>query len=362
MLNALNDYEAFVDQKSKEEQVRLGLLARLPKGWTGKEIMTTDFPPPRWAVVDLIPTGAILLSGVFKSGKSWMMLQLADVVSRGRPFLGHATNQGTVLYLALEDGPARIQRRASMMGITLAENVHIYTSWTPGPDALAALDAWIKETPVRLVIIDTLSRWPDENHDSDVWRRDTSRIAGLKTIADRYDCSILIVHHRSKASREDLHQSVAGTNALQGAADGSLVLDRKRGEDTAKLAILGRDIPEGEVALEFSQESCTWEALDIDPAEIGLTPEGREIMEKLRRFGGRAHTHEIAIAIGKKDDNTSHQLENLESRGLIAKSGYGEWSVKNTVQSVQSIQSESETLNTLNASLNRNVLRDKELL
>ncbi len=305
--------------------------------------MATEFPPPRWAVVDLVPTGAILLSGVFKSGKSWMMLQLADAVSRGRSFLGRATNQGTVLYLALEDGPARIQRRASMMGITLTENVHIYTSWTPGPDALASLDAWLRATPARLVIIDTLSRWPDENRDSDVWRRDTNRIAGLKTIADRYDCTVLIVHHRSKASREDLHQSVAGTNALQGAADGSLVLDRKRKENTAKLAILGRDIPEGEVALEFLPESCTWKALNIDPRELELKVERKRILDAIRSLGGTARTAQIAERSGKSKSTVSEHLGKLLADGYVHSVGNGVYSITTeTAESTERDNSEPQ--------------------
>jgi len=230
------------DQDHKES-----LLSRLPKSWNGQELMTTVFPPMKWSVANLIPTGAILLSGVFKVGKSWMMLQLADCVAHGKPFLGHETNPGAVLYLALEDGPARIQHRASIMGIVLSETVHVFNSWLPGADGLAALDAWLEETPARLVIVDTLSRWQDDFHGSDIWARDTKRIADLKAIADLHDCTVLIVHHRSKASREDIHQSVAGTNALQGAADGSIILDKKRNENTGKLSIIGRDIPESEL-------------------------------------------------------------------------------------------------------------------
>ena len=337
------EFEKKLEQGKVDEQRRIKLLEQLPKGWTGKEIMTTEFPPPRWAVIDLIPTGAILLSGVFKSGKSWMMLQLADAVSRGRPFLGHATNQGTVLYLALEDGPARIQRRASVMGITLAENVYVYTSWTPGLDALASLDAWLKEAPARLVIIDTLSRWPDENRDSDVWRRDTNRIAGLKTIADRYDCTVLIVHHRSKATREDLHQSVAGTNALQGAADGSIVLDRKRGENTAKLAITGRDIPEGEIALEFQPESCTWKALDIDPDELELNVQRKRVLDAIRKLGGTAQTGQIAEILGRSKSTVSELLKKLLRDGYVRSMGSGVYSI--TTETAESTERDSLELN-----------------
>ena len=330
---------AKIAKAEDEAEARKALLKRLPKGWTGREIMTTEFPPTRWAVNDLIPTGAILLSGIYKVGKSWLMLQLADCVSRGKPFLGHEANSGAVLYLALEDGPARIQRRAAKMGIVLAENVHVFNAWLPGNDGINSLSAWLSENPARLVIIDTLSRWQDDFHGSDVWARDTKRIADLKAIADLHDCTVLIVHHRSKATREDIHQSVAGTNALQGAADGSLILDKKRGENTAKLSILGRDIPEGEQALEFLPESCTWKALDIDPSELMLNQERKAILDALREMGGTAKPGQIAERLGKERSNIGHLMAKMAEAEILVSVATGTYTLRKPIPTSPTIPS-----------------------
>lgn len=361
-------HDSFLEQiepAAKKHELQEKLMAKLPKGWNGRELMTTIFPSTRWAVKNLIPTGAILLSGTFKIGKSWMMLQLTDCVSRGKPFLGHETNPGAVLYLALEDGPARIQRRAGTMGITLAENVHVFNAWLPGNDGLLSLDAWLESHPVRLIIIDTLSRWQDDFHGSDIWMRDTKRIADLKGIADLHDTTVLIVHHRSKAARDDIHQSVAGTNALQGAADGSLILDKKRSENTGKLSILGRDIPEAELAIEFIPESCTWKALDIDLSELTLNAERRLIIEMIRELGGKARTHQIAQKCDKSDSAVSLILKKLTASGLIISTGYGEYCLLNTVKSTKSAKSEqdgsSTTLSTSSTSSSISSECDTEL-
>lgn len=325
--------ETSILRASKVQERKDDLLLRLPKGWTGREIMTTAFPPPRWSVIDLIPTGAILLSGIFKVGKSWLMLQLADCVSRGKPFLSRETNQGAVLYLALEDGPARIQRRAATMGIVLAENVNVFTTWPAGADGINSLDAWLEKNPVRLVIIDTLSRWQDDYHGNDIWARDTKRIADLKAVADLHDCTVLVVHHRSKQARDDIHQSVAGTNALQGAADGSLILDKKRNENTAKLSIVGRDIPEVELALEFSPNSCTWAALDIDPSILALNAERRAILDAIRELGGTARPGQLAERLGKKQPNISQLCRKLVEDGALVSHAYGVYALLNTTHS-----------------------------
>jgi DNA-binding transcriptional ArsR family regulator len=307
------------------------LLSKLPKAWSGREIMTTDFPPPKMSVVGLIPTGAVLLSGTFKIGKSWMILQLMNCVSRGEDFLGHAVCKGPVVYLALEDGPGRIKDRAARMGVTLSEDVTVFNSWLSGEDGIASLDAWLEEHPTRLVAIDTLSRWQDDFRGSDIWARDTKRIADLKGIADRHECTILIVHHRSKANREDIHQSVAGTNALQGAADASIILEKNRKELKGKLSVVGRDIAESELAIEFNPNSCTWIATDEDPDEALLTGERQTILDAIRKNGGTATTGAIAQAIGKSDKAVSRLLTKLKDDGQIVSVKYATYSLVSQV-------------------------------
>lgn len=315
------------------------LLARLPKGWTGQEIMMTDFPPVKMSVVGLIPAGAVLLSGVFKIGKSFLVLQLMNCIARGEPFLGHGVAQGRVVYIALEDGPARIKERAARMGIVLPDEVTVFNTWLPGEDGLEALDAWLEKHPSRLVAIDTLSRWQDDFRGSDIWARDTKRIADLKLIADRHECSILIVHHRSKANRDDIHQSVAGTNALQGAADCSIILEKNRKEVMGKLSVVGRDIAEAELAIEFDPATCTWRATGADPDEALLTPERQGILNAIRELGGSANTHQIAEKYGKSNSTVSEILGKLVRAGLIVSVGYGKYSVL-TTESPETAESE----------------------
>jgi predicted regulator of amino acid metabolism with ACT domain len=238
------------------------------------------------------------------------------------------------------------------MGIALAENVHIFNAWLPGNDGLQSLDAWLENHPVRLIIIDTLSRWQDDFHGSDIWMRDTKRIADLKAIADLLDSTVLIVHHRSKATRDDIHQSVAGTNALQGAADGSLILDKKRSENTARLSILGRDIPEAELAIEFIPEYCTWKALDYDPSEMALNQDQQCILEALREMGGTGKPGQVAARLGKERSSIGHTMAKMASEGVLTSIAYGTYSTIKPIPSVPTVPTSSglgvETGNTGN--------------
>lgn len=326
-----DDYVNYFEVRSKDNDKKNATLAKLPKVWTGTELMTTEFPPQRWAVENLLPTGAILLVGAYKIGKSWFLLQLADSITRGKPFLGHITTTGSVLYLALEDGPARIQRRAARMGIVLQDNVFVNTEWLRGKEGLIGLRAWLDEhKDVKLVALDTLSRWQDDYSENrnDAWARDTKRIVDLKTIADQYDITILIVHHRAKAAREDAFQSTAGTNALQAAADGALLLEKQRGQNKAKLSLVGRDIPERDLAIEFQPENCTWRELAGDPVILRLGLEKKAIINAIMELGGKAKVGQVAEKVGKERSNVGHLIRAMAIEGILYKLEFGAYGLQ----------------------------------
>ena len=67
--------------------------------------------PPGYAVKDLLVQGLHILAGAPKTGKSWLTLWLCQQVAGGEKVWGHPTQQGTVLYLCLEDGYHRLQDR-----------------------------------------------------------------------------------------------------------------------------------------------------------------------------------------------------------------------------------------------------------
>ena len=80
--------------------------------------------PPRTPVVDgFLYGGTYLFVGAPKVGKSFFMGQLAYHVAMGLPLWNYPVRKGTVLYLALEDDYARLQRRLSVMfGVECADN------------------------------------------------------------------------------------------------------------------------------------------------------------------------------------------------------------------------------------------------
>ncbi len=66
-------------------------------------------------IENLLYTGAYILAGAPKIGKSFLVAQIAHHVSTGQDLWGYKVHQGTVLYLALEDDESRMQSRMFRM-------------------------------------------------------------------------------------------------------------------------------------------------------------------------------------------------------------------------------------------------------
>lgn len=79
------------------------------------ELYDTVYPPKIPIVDGLIYAGTYLFVGAPKVGKSFFMAQLGYHVSMGLDLWDYPVRKGTVLYLALEDDYARLQKRLSRM-------------------------------------------------------------------------------------------------------------------------------------------------------------------------------------------------------------------------------------------------------
>ena len=114
--------------------------------------------PPRTPVADGFLYGSTyLFVGAPKVGKSFFMGQLAYHVAMGLPLWNYPVRKGTVLYLALEDDYARLQRQLSVMfGVECTDNLFFATQAKTLNEGLdGELEGFIKEhKDARLIVFD----------------------------------------------------------------------------------------------------------------------------------------------------------------------------------------------------------------
>ena len=232
----------------------------------GETLMSQPLTPLNFVVDTLLSQGLHILAGSPKVGKSWLALWLAVTVAKGEAVWGMGVNQGTTLYLCLEDSTLRIQNRLFEITEDAPASVHFTTnSDTLGKGLEEQLRAFLSEHPdTVLVIIDTLQMIRGTGYDN-TYANDYRDLSALKRIADAHGIAILLIHHLRKELADDVFSRISGTTAISGATDSNFVLRKsKRRENTATLYCTGRDIPYRELALEFDGEDHVWKLLSDD--------------------------------------------------------------------------------------------------
>ena len=297
------------------------------------ELKTMKFEPVRYIVPQYVSEGVALLIGRPKIGKSWLALDLAVACASGSSVLGSLKPvNGNVLYLALEDGKRRLQRRLdkllSPFSAAWPERLSIAQTgdWRRADQGgLEDIDAWCTSaTKPVLVVIDTLARFrKPADGKQQLYTADTEAIACLQKIAVKHGLAIVVVHHDRKAESDDPFDTVSGTLGLTGAADTILII--KRRSNGVVLYARGRDIEESETAMQFDKATCRWSILGA-ASEVLRSNERARIISVLKAAGQPLSVGEIMADADMQNRNAADILLGKMTRdGEIARVGRGRY-------------------------------------
>ncbi len=263
-----------------------------------EELYDTVYPPKIPIVDGLIYNGTYLFVGAPKVGKSFFMAQLGYHVSKGIPLWGYPVQKGTVLYLALEDDYARLQKRLSrMFGVESTRDFYFATQSKNLNQGLEEqLKDFVKEhKDARLIIIDTLQKVREACGDKSSYASDYEIVTKLKKFSDENGICLLVVHHTRKMESSDSFDMISGTNGLLGAADGAFIMQKeKRTENKAILEVAGRDQQDQRLQLDFNREQCVWELIKAEtelwkePADLLLEAIAKVVNKEKPEWKGTA--------------------------------------------------------------------------
>ncbi len=227
------------------------------------ELYQTTYKSRPPIIDGLLYSGAYIIAGAPKIGKSFLVAQLAYHVSMGQKLWDYDVHQGTVLYLALEDDFGRIQNRMFMMyGVEDTDKLHFATvAGKIGNGLDEQLENFMREHPdTKLIIIDTMQKIREAGGEAYSYASDYEVIGVLKRFADRYNICVLIVHHTRKQPAGDSFEMISGTTGLLGCADGSLLMQKKKRTDlTATVDVVGRDQQDQILYLRKDPETQIWQ-------------------------------------------------------------------------------------------------------
>lgn len=221
------------------------------------DLSRMDLPPLKWAVEGHLAEGFNVLAGRQKLGKSRLALDFAVAVATGGYAMGTIPcEQGDVLYIDLENGRRRVQRRLHELFPDKAGRLDMpgllwaFEAPPIGGGFTDLLDAWVRkvEKP-RLIVLDVLQRVKPVGGDKrqNSYERDYSTFAPIQQWALDNNVALLALHHTRKGGADDPLEALSGSNGLSAVADTTLVLDKDASGVT--LYVRGRDVEERDAAL-----------------------------------------------------------------------------------------------------------------
>lgn len=296
------------------------------------ELLVQEFPEPKYAIDGILSEGVTLFAGKPKLGKSWCALGIAVAVASGGRALGSIpVKQGDVLYLALEDGPRRLQDRLTKVlgNESVPERLFYATEWPRLNDGgIEELEAWVKSHPdARLIVIDTLKmvRPQERGRAKQLYDVDYEAIQPLAKFARDNGISVVVVHHTRKMESDDPLDLISGSFGLSGSADGVLVLKKARASSEIVLYARGRDFEEQELALRWDAQIFGWSIVG-NAERLHLNPERRAIIDLIELDGPKT-PKQVAALLKRNDGATRKLLRAMEVDGQLTNDGSGCYSV-----------------------------------
>jgi hypothetical protein len=184
-----------------------------------------QLPPMEWRVKGVFPArGFGAVYGPSGSGKSFLVLDMAAAIARGRPWFGRKTKAATVVYVALE-GEAGLKNRLAAWekkkGYPAPAEllVVIQPFKLSEPRDIKDLASVIPEGSV--TIIDTLNRaapTADENSSKDMGEI----LEASKWLFARTNGLVILVHHTGK----EVGKGARGHSSFFAALDGAIEVTR----------------------------------------------------------------------------------------------------------------------------------------
>ena len=218
---------------------------------TQLDIMNKKFDAPKFLISGILPIGLTCLAGRPKRGKTRFIDWVSQCIADGKPVWDRDTVKGDVFQLLLEDTQEDVNIRGVEMNITdgnphkVPITMEKWDGSTLGKGVEEHIEDWIRRVDnPQLVVIDTYVKVSSYKKGKDIYREQSVELGRLQQIAKMNQIAIVLIHHTTKATYEDIFDEISGSTALQGICDTLMVMGGQRGksEKAVPLYIIGRRI------------------------------------------------------------------------------------------------------------------------
>ncbi len=244
-------------------------------------------PPLEWIVEGVFAAGSVsIVAGEPGCGKTYALVDCGVAVANGEGWVNLAVKACAVLLVDEESGPRRLMQRLgdTLRGHNAGPDTRLYwislarfDLWDSG-DA-TALESAIAETGAGFVVIDALADVMPGRDENSV--RDVQPVfMALRSIAERTQAALVIIHHNNKAG------GYRGSSAIKGAVDGLISID-KIGDTLTFKDEKSRDVESVEFAARMNWDAGVFNLSPVIVASSGpsLSKGQRYVLRYLKEHG-----------------------------------------------------------------------------
>lgn len=308
-----------------------------PVTWTEFD---SEHKPITWVVQDIWGESEVgFISGLPKSYKSWVAIDLAVSVASGTPFLGQfESKRGNVLLIQEEDPRVILQDRLVKvaghkklvevhptsdttfeMKYDLPDNLFIISNqgFTLTEEWLELLEQWINERNIKMLILDPLMMIAGGGFDEfKAFEFMDKVLKPLKRLRARTRSAVVIVHHHLKGSTTASARDMYGSVALWAWEEAALHLQISGvvgGHVTAERFSKHALLPP--LTITIGDVSETW------APEIGTGQSGGDVYDVLKTMEAGATVEELTTYMGLSRETITRTLRQLKADGKADDAG-----------------------------------------
>lgn len=272
-----------------------------------------------WLVPDLFTPNELFILGMPpRGGKSLFCMTLAKAIAEGGKFLDRPVTQGSVLYINLEDGEAKIKTRQTAQ--VWSKGLPVYWLDKFKLKELSDLAEAIEEIEdLRLIIIDTFSRVRSDG------AKETGAEMGqilepVQEMAKDKNVCILMTHHLSKGTLEDGQNPfdlLRGSGSIRATCRGAMVIIP--GDNSYRLVSENGHTENLDLRVRINPETLEWRLLGNWTPRVDGDMK-TQILDHLNLVG-QATVTEVSEALNFKASSVSTTLYRLHADDMVAKTG-----------------------------------------